>query len=150
MDELIASIGYTREDIFIANIVKHRPPGNRDPLPDEIAAYAPWLSEQVKIIAPKLIVTLGRFSMAYFLGEGLAISKAHGQPKRKDGQVVMPMYHPAAALYQGSLRVVLAEDFQKIPKVLELLEKGTEVVPSSEATTADTKEQAAEAQQTLL
>lgn len=129
LTELIESIGLTREDVFIANLVKHRPPNNRDPMPDELAAYTPWLDEQVKIIEPKLIVTLGRYSMAYYLGENLSISKVHGQPKRnKKGQVVIPMYHPAAALYRGDLRPTLKADFARILKVLELIAAGKETV----------------------
>jgi DNA polymerase len=121
LTELIESIGYKREDVYIANVIKHRPPGNRDPLPDELSACTPWLDVQIDIIKPKLIVTLGRYSMAYFLGESLSISKIHGQPKRRGGKIVMPMYHPAAALYRGNLRPVLKADFAKIPKVLELI-----------------------------
>lgn len=125
LDELIELAGYKRGDVFIANVIKHRPPGNRDPLPDEIEAYKPWLEEQVAIIQPKLFVTLGRYSMEWMLGPGLSISKIHSQPKRnKRGQIVMPMYHPAAALYRGDLRSVLAADFAKIPKVLKLIEEG--------------------------
>lgn len=131
LEQLIESIGFKRSDVYIANIIKHRPPGNRDPLPDEIAAYAPWLEEQIKIINPPLIVTLGRFSMEYLLGGGFSITKIHGQPKRlpagrqaASGRVVMPLHHPAAALYRGDLRPVLAADFQKIPKVLKLIEEG--------------------------
>ena len=129
LTQLIESIGYRREDVYIANVVKHRPPGNRDPLPGELEACTPWLDEQIKIIKPKLIVTLGRFSMAYFLGEGMSISAIHGQPKRRDGQIIMPMYHPAAALYRGNLRPVLQADFAKIPKVLELIKKDAFVTP---------------------
>ena len=122
LTELIESVGWKREDVFIANLVKHRPPGNRDPLPQEIDEYTPWLDKQIEIIEPKLIVTLGRFSMAYLLGEGMSISKVHGQPRRNSrGQVVIPMYHPAAALYRGDLRPVLKADWQKIVKVLELI-----------------------------
>lgn len=124
LEQLIESIGLKRSDVYIANIIKHRPPGNRDPLPEEIAAYAPWLEEQIKIINPPLIVTLGRFSMDYLLGAGFSITKIHGQPKRHHGRVVMPVHHPAAALYRGDLRPVLAADFQKIPKVLKLIEQG--------------------------
>lgn len=131
LDQLIGLIGLKREDVYIANIIKHRPPGNRDPLPDEIAAYAPWLEEQIKILNPTLIVTLGRFSMEYLLGPGHSITKIHGQPKRRKGRVVIPMYHPAAALYRGDLRPVLAADFAKIPKVLTLIKKGA-------STTAET------------
>lgn len=134
LNQLIEGIGWKREDVFIANLIKHRPPSNRDPLPDEIAAYTPWLDKQIEIIQPKLIVTLGRYSMAYFLGETQSISKIHGQPKRnKKGQVVMPMYHPAAALYRGDLRPVLASDFKKIPKVLEMVRSGKMTNKEAEA-----------------
>lgn len=125
LDQLIASIGLRREDVFIANIIKHRPPGNRDPLPIEIEAYTPWLDEQITVINPPLIVTLGRFSMEHLLGPGLSITKVHGQPKRnKAGWVVMPVYHPAAALYRRDWLPALAADFKKIPKVLELIKAG--------------------------
>jgi len=123
LNELLESIHLKREDVFIGNVVKHRPPGNRDPLPHELHACTPWLDKQIDIIQPRLIVTLGRFSMAHFLGEGFTISKIHGQPKRRNNQVVMPMYHPAAALYQGSLREVMKKDFKKIPKLLTVLKK---------------------------
>lgn len=148
LDELINSIGFKRKDIFIANIIKHRPPGNRDPLPDEIAAYGPWLAEQIEIINPPLIVTLGRFSMEFILGPGLSITKIHGQPKRvpRKGsrlpagrQVVIPMYHPAAALYNGSLRPILAADFKRIPKVLELIKTGKSSTKEEPAPTAATQ-----------
>jgi DNA polymerase len=145
--ELLASIGLKREDVYIANMIKHRPPNNRDPLPDELAAYSPWLDEQIAILKPKLIVTLGRYSMAHFLGAGLSISKIHGQPKRNaKGQVVMPMFHPAAALYRGDLRPTLKADFAKIPKVLKLIEEGK--LTKSDLLAAEAK--AAERQATLL
>ncbi len=125
LDQLIESIGLKRQDVFIANLIKHRPPGNRDPLPEEIEAYTPYLDEQLNIIQPKVIVTLGRYSMGYFLGPDLKISAVHGQPKRNaKGQVVIPMYHPAAALYSGNLRPVLFEDFKRVLKVLDLVKKG--------------------------
>ncbi|MBI1833265.1 MAG: uracil-DNA glycosylase [Candidatus Andersenbacteria bacterium] len=149
LDELIASIGLKRADIFIANLIKHRPPGNRDPLPEEIEAYAPYLEKQMSIIEPKIIVTLGRHSMQYFLGEGLSISKIHGQPKRRNGRIVMPMYHPAAALYSGNLRPVLKADFAKLPKVIKLLEKG-EDLQLVETPAVSEKQKAAESQQSLL
>ena len=123
LDELIAGIGYRREDVFIANLIKHRPPDNRDPLPDEIEAYTPWLEKQIAIIEPKVFVTLGRFSMQYFLGDTEPISTMHGQPKRLNDRVIMPMYHPAAALYRGDLRPVLHADFAKILKVIKLVDK---------------------------
>jgi uracil-DNA glycosylase len=148
LTELIESIGLTRADVYIANMIKHRPPNNRDPLPDEMEAYTPWLEKQIAIIAPALIVTLGRYSMAHFLGENLSISKIHGQPKRNaNGQVVMPMYHPAAALYRGDLRPTLAADFTKIPKVLELIEK--EQIDDADKEEARLTEEA-EQQATLL
>ena len=145
LTELIESIGLTRDDVFIANMVKHRPPENRDPLPEELEAYGPWLAEQIEIIEPKLFVTLGRFSMAYFLGESQSISKIHGQPKRNTaGQVVIPMYHPAAALYRGDLRPVLKADFARILKVLKLMEQGSDVEePEEEATAAESDKQQA-------
>jgi DNA polymerase len=124
LNSLMESIKLRREDVFIGNMVKHRPPGNRDPLPNELHACIPWLERQLEIIKPPLIVTLGRFSMAHFLGEGYSISRIHGQPKRRHGKVILPMYHPAAALYRGELRAVLEADFKKIPKVLKLLKKG--------------------------
>jgi len=124
LDELISLIGLKREDVFIANIIKHRPPGNRDPLPPEVEAYTPWLTEQIRIIDPKLIVALGRYAMEYLLGPGLSITKIHGQPKRKNGRVIMPVYHPAAALYRNDWKPILAADFKKIPKILQLIEQG--------------------------
>ncbi|MEX0649680.1 MAG: uracil-DNA glycosylase [Candidatus Andersenbacteria bacterium] len=144
LNELIESIGLKREDVFIANVVKHRPPGNRDPLPDEVELYKPWLEGQIEIIQPKLIVTLGRHSMGWLLGPGLSITAIHGQPKRRDGKVVMPMYHPAAALYRGDLRPVLKADFAKIPKVIELIDK------EEIASTQTEEEAAAEKQAALL
>lgn len=149
LDQLIESIGLQREDVFIANLIKHRPPGNRDPLPVEIDAYVPYLEEQLEIIQPKLIVTLGRYSLQYFLGPNMAISKIHGQPKRNaKGQVVMPMYHPAAALYSGNLRPALFADFAKIPKVLEMIKKGEDIAPPEEK--EEVKEKVREAQKRLL
>lgn len=155
LDDLIASIGFKREDIFIANLIKHRPPGNRDPLPNEIEAYTPYLDKQIGIIQPKIIVTLGRYSMRYFLGETLTISKIHGQPKRnKKGQVIVPMYHPAAALYSGNLRPTLFADFKRILKTLELLknppDKGDVGGFDSDTAQAAPTEKAAIKQQTLL
>lgn len=117
LTELLAKAGLSREDVFITNVVKHRPPGNRDPLPDEMAACAHFLEKQIEIIDPDVIVTLGRFSLArYFPGQ--RISKIHGQPKEIDGRYIVPMYHPAAALHNGSLRPELEADFLKLPKLL--------------------------------
>lgn len=125
LDEMIASIGLKREDVYIANVVKCRPPNNRDPLPDEVEACWLWLEQQIGLIKPKIIVTLGRHSLARFLSSA-RISKDHGRALRKNfsdsGKIVFfPSYHPAAALYNGSLRETLFGDFKKIPKVLEII-----------------------------
>lgn len=117
LEEMLNSIGMKRSDVYITNIVKYRPPNNRDPLPDEKAAFLPFLRSQLDVIAPKLVVTLGRHSMDSLL-PGLQISKVHGQPKRYQGQVYLPLFHPAAALYNGGMRQTLIDDFARIPKVL--------------------------------
>jgi DNA polymerase len=117
LNELLASIDLDRETVFITNIVKCRPPGNRDPLPDEIAACAPYLETQIDTIDPLMIVTLGRYSMSrWFPNE--RISRIHGQPKVFGPRTVVPMYHPAAALHQGSLRATIEADFQRLPRFL--------------------------------
>src|SRR5438874_7144517 len=121
--QLLASIGLDRKKVFITNIVKHRPPKNRDPQADEIEACAKYLEEQIEAIEPKVIVTLGRHSMQrYFPGD--SISRVHGQPRRKDGTIVVPMYHPAAALHQQTLRKVIEADFQKLPEFLQKTLRG--------------------------
>lgn len=117
LDTLIVELGWKRGDIYITNIVKRRPPENRDPSPDEIAAYQPYLTKQIAIIKPKLIVTLGRFSMNYFAPEA-KITRDHGKPLFVDGQRIFPVYHPAAALRSTQMLQTLREDFMKIPKVL--------------------------------
>lgn len=117
LNELLDKAGVTRADVFITNVVKCRPPSNRDPLPDEIAACSRYLERQIELIDPDVIVTLGRFSMAkYFPGE--RISKIHGQAKEVGGRLVVPMYHPAAALHQSALRGAIEDDFAKLPKLL--------------------------------
>ncbi len=118
LDELLASINLRREDVFICNVIKCRAPNNRDPLPDEIDACAPWLAQQLEMLKPRMIVTLGRFSMGRYF-PGATIGRIHGQAKRIDGVLVVPMYHPAAALHQASLRQTIMEDFQKLPGLLE-------------------------------
>lgn len=120
LNEMLEMIGLKRDDVYITNIVKYRPPNNRDPLPEEKSVFLPYLQQQMAIIKPKAIVTLGRHSMECFL-PGLKISAVHGQPKRKDGQVYIPLFHPAAALYNGGLRQTLIDDFATIPAVLNLL-----------------------------
>jgi uracil-DNA glycosylase family 4 len=117
LEQLLGSVGLTRKDVFIGNVVKHRPPENRDPQPDEIAACAPYLQRQIDAIDPKVIVTLGRFSMSYFF-PGEKISKIHGVPRRHGSRLIVPMYHPAAALHQGSLRRVVEEDFLRVTQAL--------------------------------
>lgn len=132
LDELLASIGLKRSDVFICNVLKCRPPSNRDPLPTEIATCKPWLDDQIQVINPRVIVTLGRFSMSrYFPGQ--AISKIHGQPRKLGDVTIVPMYHPAAALHQGSLRKTIEYDFQKLPGVLAaaLKEEPKEVEPAA-------------------
>lgn len=118
LNEMLEMIDLKREDIYITNIVKYRPPNNRDPLPDEKQAFLPYLQQQLDIIKPKLIVTLGRHSMDVLL-PGLKISQVHGQPKRMHGQVYLPLFHPAAALYNGGMRQTLIDDFALIPLILE-------------------------------
>lgn len=117
LEELLAAAGLKRSEVFITNVVKSRPPGNRDPLPDEIAACAPFLQRQIDAIDPDVIVTLGRFSMAkWFPGE--RISRIHGQPKKDGKRLIVPMYHPAAALHQQALKATILEDFAKLPRIL--------------------------------
>lgn len=118
LNELLASIGLDRSTVFITNVVKHRPPENRDPLPDEIAACSDYLTRQIAALNPKVIVTLGRYSMARFF-PGAKISAIHGRAKLIDGRIVVAMFHPAAALHQQSLRQTVEEDFRRaIPAAL--------------------------------
>ena len=123
LDEMLESVGLKRTDIYITNIVKYRPEGNRDPSPDEKRAFWPFLVRELQIIKPDVVVTLGRHSMEYFL-PNMRITQVHGQAKRvKFGDqklVIVPLYHPAAALYNGSLRQTLIEDFGSIPAVQKL------------------------------
>src|SRR6476646_6433667 len=118
LNELLGSVSLDRSTVFITNVVKHRPPENRDPLPDEIAACSDYLTRQIEAINPKVIVTLGRFSMARFFPTA-KISQIHGQAKVVNGRLIVAMYHPAAALHQQSLRQTLVDDFKKaIPAAL--------------------------------
>lgn len=124
LNEMLAAAGMKRADIYITNIVKYRPPNNRDPLPEEKRAFLPYLMEQLEIINPKVIVTLGRHAMNCFIPDG-KISVDHGHPRQvrlhRDGAeydwLVMPLYHPAAALYNGSMRQTLIDDFLKVPSL---------------------------------
>ena len=117
LNELLGSIGLDRGEVYITNDVKHRPPGNRDPLPDEVAACSPYLDRQLALVRPRLVITLGRFSMARWFA-GQRISQIHGQPKRFGNLVVVPMYHPAAALHQAALKATIEADFLKLPRYL--------------------------------
>lgn len=122
LDEMLASVDLQRSDIYITNIVKYRPPNNRDPSPEEKKEFWPYLVKQLQIIQPKVIITLGRHSMENFL-PGMFISKIHGEPKRvqfgDEKLIIVPLYHPAAALYNGSMRSVLLDDFSRIPEIIE-------------------------------
>lgn len=124
LEQLLASIGLSREDVFIGNVVKCRPPGNRDPLPMEIETCTKlWLFRQITLIKPQVIVTLGRHSMYLFLPENFRISHVHGQPYRRNGQTFLPLYHPAAALYNSDLKATLRKDFQRIPLILKKMQR---------------------------
>lgn len=118
LDELLGEANLTREGVFITNVVKCRPPGNRDPHVEELEACKPYLERQIAAINPDAIVTLGRFSMAHFINHG-KISGIHGKSYWINGRMIIPMYHPAAALHQPSLRSVVKEDFAKIPGLVE-------------------------------
>lgn len=122
LTSLLEKAGLKREDVFITNVVKCRPPSNRDPLPDEIHACSEYLDRQIAAIDPEVIVTLGRFSMSRFF-PGERISKIHGQAEERGGRLIVPMYHPAAALHQGALRAVIEEDFSKLPRFLAKAER---------------------------
>ncbi len=118
LDQLFASIGIKREQVYITNVVKHRPPNNREPLPAEISACSVWLNHQLELIHPKMIVTLGRHSMAKFFSNK-SISKIHGTAEVRDGIIYFAMYHPAAALHQQNLRYEIEQDMLKIPVLLQ-------------------------------
>ncbi|NLD72358.1 MAG: uracil-DNA glycosylase [Chloroflexi bacterium] len=117
LESLLGSIDLRRTDVYITNIVKCRPPDNRDPQPDEIAACRPYLDRQIALLEPRLVVTLGRHSMQIAF-PGATISRIHGQPKRIGDVVYLPMFHPAAALHQQRYRSLIEEDFLKIPALL--------------------------------
>jgi len=126
LDELLEGIDLKRDQVFITNVIKCRPPGNRDPLPEEIEACKSFLDRQIKLIGPKLVVTLGRFSMARAFPKA-RISRVHGQHRKIGGVIYYPMYHPAAALHQPSLRPTVEEDMHGIP---ELIERAAQIADS--------------------
>jgi uracil-DNA glycosylase len=117
LDGLLEHAGLERADVFITNVVKARPPKNRDPKSDEVAHHLPWLTAQLDVIDPKVIVPLGRHAMGRFV-EGVTITDAHGRPVEQDDRLIVPWYHPAAALYNQSLRATLAEDARKLAETL--------------------------------
>jgi uracil-DNA glycosylase len=122
LDKLIASIDMKREQVYICNIVKHRPPNNREPLPTEISACSVWLDRQIEIIHPKMIVTLGSHAMSKYFPTK-TIGKIHGTAEKRDGVLYFAMYHPAAALHQQSLRYQIEQDMLKIPQALAALKE---------------------------
>jgi DNA polymerase len=132
LEELLASINLKREGVFITNVVKCRPPANRDPEPDEIMACQKHLERQLELIRPLMVITLGRFSMARYFPNA-KISKIHGQPKKMDGVIYYPMYHPAAALHQPSLRGTVQEDMKHIPRLLAEIDRLAEEEPPEQA-----------------
>ena len=125
LNEMLAAAGMERSDVYITNIVKYRPPNNRDPRPDEKAAFWPYLLKQLQVIDPKVVITLGRHGMEYFL-PGMKIGEVHGEPKRiqfGDHKIaIIPLFHPAAALYNGSLRQTLIDDFTRVPAIIKTLD----------------------------
>ena len=125
LDYLLKSIGLGRSDVYICNVIKCRPPGNRDPLPIEIKNCQEWLDLQLELIAPKMIVTLGRYSLAKFF-PGESIGKCHGRERKRDGIIYYPMYHPAAALHQQSLRQTIEADMLRIPPILSQFDQAAE------------------------
>lgn len=122
LNEMLAAAGMQRTDVYITNIVKYRPPNNRDPLPEEKKAFWPYLLKQLQIIKPKVVITLGRHSMEYFL-PGMKIGLIHGQPKRiqfgDEKLVIIPLFHPAAALYNPAMRQTLIDDFLMVPEIIK-------------------------------
>ena len=131
LDELLTSINLKRQQVYITNVIKTRPPNNRDPLPNEITNCRPWLERQIELICPKMIVTLGRYSMAMFF-PGKSISKIHGTAQKQDNVVYYAMYHPAAALHQQNLRQAIEADMLKIPSLLTQVKNMAEVKPPPE------------------
>ncbi len=117
LDELLNLIGLSRRQVYITNVIKTRPPDNRDPLPQEILNCRPWLELQMEIIRPRMVVTLGRYSMALFFPKK-SIGRIHGTAEKRDGVIYYAMYHPAAALHQQSLRETIEADMLKIPRLL--------------------------------
>ncbi len=138
LDQLLAGIGLDRSSVFITNVVRHRPPENRDPLPEEVAACHVWFERHLAALKPKVVVTLGRHAMYKFF-PGESISRVHGHARKKDGITIFPVFHPAAALHQPSLRADLQKDFESLAKFLETAPRPASATP--EAAPAKTPEQ---------
>jgi DNA polymerase len=139
LDELLQKCGLRREEVFITNVVKCRPPGNRDPLPDELQSCSSYLERQIEAIDPCLVVTLGRFSMAHFLPNA-KISEVHGQSSWVRGRLIVAMYHPAAALHQPKLKSTLEEDFMHLPDYIRQV-KNAQQARNSQSTKSEKSEE---------
>ena len=131
LEELLANIELTREQVYIANVIKCRPPGNREPTPIEIKTCEAYLDRQIELIKPAVVITLGRFSMARYF-PGSKISVIHGKPRKLDGVLYYPMYHPAAALHQPKLRATVEQDMLKIPALIAELDQIQDTKPAEE------------------
>lgn len=134
LDQLLGLGGLKRSDVYITNVVKCRPPNNRDPLPNEVDACRKHLEQQMALISPKLLVTLGRYSLSWFFPRD-SISKVHGHLRRQNGMHFLHMYHPAAALHAGNLRKTIEDDFRKIPQALAKINESEKPVAVAEAAT---------------
>ena len=117
LDTLLPEAGLERDDVFITNVVKARPPKNRDPKADEVEHHLPWLLAQLDVIAPRVVIPLGRHALGRFV-EGVTITEAHGRPVEREGRTIVPWYHPAAAIYNRSLREALVEDARRLGETL--------------------------------
>jgi uracil-DNA glycosylase family 4 len=138
--ELLAKIGLKREEVFITNVVKCRPPGNRDPQPEELRACGSYLDRQLEVIRPRVIVTLGRFSMAKFIPNA-RISEIHGQAFQVQGRLVVPFFHPAAALHRPSLRPTIEADFAALPGLIQSSQQAPPIIKKDPDNTVDQAEQ---------
>ena len=140
LNELLQIAGFKRDEVYITNVVKCRPPGNRDPLPEEIQACSRYLERQIELIDPRVIVTLGRFSMARWFPND-KISAVHGKARRIGGRIVVAMFHPAAALHQQSLRATVEEDFRKLKQIVAEAQRKPEDKPADKPPASDQAEQ---------
>ncbi len=150
LNELLGLAGLSRSEVFITNVVKHRPPGNRDPEPDELEACDGYLRAQIEAIDPEVIVTLGRFSLAKFIQNVRAMRDIHGRALPYENRVICAMYHPAAALHQNSLRSVLEQDFRALPMIIAKAKARAAAPPAQEEAPAPGAEEPPQAQQMSL